>query len=153
MLVYAPHGKRPADDGLRLRLRVWRERERLDAALAAGVDPDADPALARRARQLTEPSARRTMAGTVRTLLDVAEERPSFWGPEGPRPPLQRAGVLAAHDALLALADRLDEPTDLSPKGAALFALMAWDSGSPLYAPTPGSTVREWAGSVLDALG
>jgi hypothetical protein len=153
VFLYAPHTKQRADDGLRLRLRVWRERERLDDALAAGVDADADPALARRARQLTELSARRRMASTVRNLLDAAQEPPSVWGPEGPRPPLRRTAVLAAHDELLVLADRLAEPTDVSPKAAALFALMAWDSGSPLYASSPGTTVREWASAVLDALG
>jgi hypothetical protein len=153
VLLYAPHTKQRADDGLRLRLRVWRERERLDDALAAGVDADADPALARRARQLTELSARRRMASTVRNLLDAAQEPPSVWGPEGPRPPLRRTAVLAAHDELLVLADRLAEPTDVPPKAAALFALMASDSGSPLYTPSPGTTVREWAGAVLDALG
>jgi hypothetical protein len=151
VLLYAPHRKQPADHGIRLRLRVWSERERLDAALAAGVDPNADPALARRAHQLTGPSTRRAMAGTVRKLLDAAEEPPSAWAPEGPRPPVQRASILDARDELLALAERLDEPTDLSPKAAALFGLMAWDSGSPLYAPSPGSTVREWAGAILGA--
>src|SRR5207244_8232903 len=94
-------------DRIRLRLRVARQRTRLDAALAEGDDPDTDPALALRARQLTALATRRAIANAITNILDAAEEHPSKWAPGGPRPPLQRDQIVASQDALLRVADHL----------------------------------------------
>ena len=146
----APARERRALHRLRLRWRVARQRTRLDRALAGGTDPRDDPALALRARQLTQPSARRAIAQAIRNILDAAEEPPDAWGPGGSRPPLQRAAIHADRDGLLALADRLREP--VPPQAAAMAALLVWDSASPIYAPGAGATIHQWTASIRDTL-
>ena len=136
---------------LRLRLRVWRQRPRLDAALADGADPADDPALSLRAEQLTQPSTRAAIACTIANILDAAEEPPEAWGRDGPRPPLQRGAVLAARDDLLALATLMRARDDVSPQAAALAARLVWDSASPLYATEAGATVSQWADAAVAA--
>src|SRR5204863_1214712 len=97
VLLYTPTEERRQDQNdIRLRLRVWSRRTRLDAMLAQGHDPGEDPALALRADQLTRPSTRRALARTLWNLLDAAEEPPGAWTRGDPRPPLQRESLLAA---------------------------------------------------------
>ncbi len=117
-----------------LRMRVLRQRSRLDAALAAGADPTDDAALALRAHQLTTPASRRAVAGAIRNLIDACEEPRQAWGPGGPRPPLQTDDVLAARGELLAVAGHLCATESISPQTAALAAQLVWDCASPIYA-------------------
>src|SRR5213592_765833 len=93
--------------GLRLRWKVWRERARLDAALAAGADPALDRALALRARQLTGPTSRRAMANAISNVLDAADEHSDAWPPAGSRPPLQREAIAVARDRLMVVVEQL----------------------------------------------
>src|SRR5438046_1132696 len=65
--------------GVSLRLRTLSRRSSLDAALAEGADPAEDPALALRAQQLTAPATRRAIAGTIRNLVNAAEEPGRPW--------------------------------------------------------------------------
>jgi hypothetical protein len=127
-----------------------RRRPRLDAALADGADPEAEPALALRARQLTEPRARRAMASALRSILEAAEEPPDARSLGGPRPPLQREAILADRAHLLALAARLREP--VPPQAAAMASLLVWDSASPLYAAEVRATLEQWTATILDAV-
>jgi len=119
---------------LLLRARAFGRRSHLDAELAAGADPSRDPALALRARQLTGLSTRAAIATTIRHLLDAAEEPPDAWRAYGSRPPLQREAVLACRADLLAIAERLCEAGEVSPRTAAVAAQLVWDSASPVYA-------------------
>jgi hypothetical protein len=135
-----------------LRLQVARHQARLDAALAQGADPADDPTLALCAQQLTRSSTRRAIANTLRNVLDAAEEPPDTWPPGGPRPPLQRADVLAARYDLRALADRLSQPGDASVGAVALGALPVWDPTSPLSAERTDTSVAEWPNTMLDTL-
>jgi hypothetical protein len=118
-------------DRLGLRFRVARRRGRLDAALAEGVDPDRDPALVLRARQLTALSTRRAMANTIANLLDAAEEPPEVFGPHGSRPPLRREDVLTCRVELLGLAERLREPRYVPPQAAGARLAPALGLGEP----------------------
>ena len=152
MLLYAPTQERRRAGDIRLRLRVWRRRSRLDAELAEGLDPGGQPELALRARQLTRTSTRAGLARTLRNLLDAAEEPPHTWPLGDSRPPLRRDAVLAARDDLVEIADRLAFPEDVPPRAAALTAMLIWDSASPVYAAHTDASVAEWAGAVLDAL-
>src|SRR5437764_5170796 len=135
---------------MRLRLDVWRRRSRLDSALAEGAQPDADPPLTLRARQLTRPSTLRAIAGTLRDLVDTAEEPAEAWGP---RPPLQREAVLAARDELLTIAELLCRREDLSPQAVALAVSMVWDSASPVYSANTDSSIFDCAYDILEAAG
>lgn len=125
-----------------LRLRTLTRRARLDAALAEGVDPCADPLLALRAEQLTSQPTRDAIARMIQNLVDAAEEP---W--HGSRPPLQRDDVLAAREELFAVARRLSGPEQLSPQVVALAAQLVWDCASPIYAAGDFS-VWEWARAI-----
>jgi hypothetical protein len=125
-----------------LRLRTLTRRARLDAALAEGVDPGADPLLALRAEQLTSHAVREAIARTIHNLIDAAEEP---W--HGSRPPLQRDDVLAAREELLAVARRLEGPEPMSPQTVALASQLVWDCASPVYAAGDFS-VWEWARAI-----
>jgi hypothetical protein len=134
-------------EDLKLRAQVLRRRARLDAALAEGVRPNGDAALALRARQLTAPATRRLVAGELRDLVQAAQAgRPSA----GPQPPLQHAAVLAAEDELAAIAERLSDGDEIDPQAVALAALLVWDLGSPVYSPREDASVAAWADAVLD---
>ena len=67
-----------------LSLRVALDRRSLDSTLAAGVDPEAEPALSLRAEQLARPATRRAIASTLEDLMDTAGA-----AHRGPQPPLR----------------------------------------------------------------
>jgi hypothetical protein len=134
--------------GVVLRIKTFGRRARLDAALAEGADPGADPALALRAQQLTEPATCRAIATTIHNLLDAAEEPRHAWGSE---PPLRQEAVLAARDELTAIARRLSDAGAISPQAAALAAQFVWDAASPIYSEADFS-VWEWAQVILERL-
>jgi hypothetical protein len=136
---------------MRLKLRVIRDRSRLDTALANGADPAGDPALTVRARALAAPRARRRLAGTIANLLDAAEEPPDAFGPHGPRPPLQRESILVARHELETLADRLASREPIPVQAIALTAMLVWDTASPIYTLRNDATVTGWTLAALDA--
>jgi len=110
---------------------VWLRKGSLDRRLAAGADPAATPALARRARQLTSRRRRTALAGDILNLVKAAEQ------PErgvGAAVPLQRREILFERHLLLGLADDLVSDDALSPGGVALVARLLTDGASPLYA-------------------
>ena len=152
MLLPAENNGGAPSEGLRLRLRVWRRRPRLDAALAEGADPAEDPALSLRARQLLQRSTRAAIASTIHNLLDAAEEPPAAWGQNGPRPPLQRQAVLAARGALEALADGLCQERAVRPQAVALATELVWDPASPVYWRDADMSVAQWADAIVSLL-
>jgi hypothetical protein len=130
-----------ADTGLasrRLRFRVWRRRLELTSELAAGADPDASPELALAAHELIGASARRRLADGVDRLLRSAA-RP--YGPRSMHAPMNRGGVLAARDELVALAERLRRPAPAPTHAVALAALLVGSGASPIYSPLTSGTV------------
>jgi len=115
-----------------LRLRVGVLHDSLDSALARGADPASRPALAVRATQLERPRHRRTLARTLRRVVNEAT---------GPRPAaratavvIARKQILAHADDVLQLAVRLDCPFPADPAGIAIAQLLVTDAvASPLY--------------------
>ena len=131
-------GHLPADFTWRpaLRLCVLVSRTRLDAQLAAGVDPGRTARLELRARQLLRPSYRqRLAAGIDQRLMDAL--RGPYWSPAIP---VAREQVAAASENLLALAQILRAPERVDPRGVAMVRQLLCDGGSPLYVGTfPGA--------------
>jgi hypothetical protein len=136
-----------------LRLRVALQPGELDAALAAGVDPASDPALALRADRLADAGTRRALASTLQNLLDAAEEPPTAWRYGDPRPRIRRGAVLAARPHLEALMERLRWPAAVPTRAVALAAQLAWESASPVYTAEADASVAEFADSILELLG
>jgi hypothetical protein len=113
----------------RLQARVLARR--LDWALANGADSEQSPALALRARRLTSLTRRRVIARSLRRLL--------------------RNGRVATdgRDQLAGLANALDEPGPVDPRGAARAWLLVTDGTSPLYGR---GNLRGYAASALRQL-
>jgi hypothetical protein len=99
---------------LRLRLRMRLRRRRLDRELLTGSEPDRDPLILRRARQLTDRSARADLAGLLQRVLDVSSK------PE-PRTnaaiSIQRGCVRLAAPDIRRLVDLLRGPDRISAQG------------------------------------
>jgi hypothetical protein len=114
------------DARLSLRLRVAVTRGRLDRQIAAGRPCEATPALALRARQLTEMDNRTELA---RELRGVVRSCPAL-----SRTAIDRARLTAGREALLGLADGLDGSGPVSARGVALVQALLTDGvGSPLF--------------------
>jgi hypothetical protein len=127
---------------LRDRALARLESHKLDEALASGTFPEASPALALRARQLTAMSHRRSMAAAIDTL--VREGRGS---PETARLRIRplHARVLAAREELSRLAAELALPGPVAAQGAAQAELLLTDGTGALYNPANGASVGSLA--------
>jgi hypothetical protein len=125
-----------------LRLRVAVRRDSLDSALARGADPASRPQLAMRAAQLERPRHRRTLARTLRRVVDEAT---------GPRPAaratadvIARKQILAHANDVLELAVRLDCPHPAHPMGIAIARqLVTRADESPLYLEAERSALTD----------
>ncbi len=114
------------------RLRVATHHDLLDSLLARGADPTNQPALAMRAAQLGSRRHRRTLARSLRRVVEEAGVS---------RPPARatavvtaRAQILAAAGDLLVLADRLDSAQPAHTTGVAIAQRLLTDAvESPLY--------------------
>lgn len=115
---------------LRLRLHVGLHRNRLDRDLASGGNPEAGPELAFRARQLANPRKRRQIAKGLRGSVREAEAPRS---PFGSAVPTRRDTTPAVRSALLGLAERLEGPLPVNPRGVALALALLTDGTGPLY--------------------
>jgi hypothetical protein len=128
-----------------LRLRVWLTHGALDRRLAAGDDPASSSPLRMRARQLTSPQIRASVAANVLATVDQAEQ---------PRRGLTAAvpvcgrTVRAARAELIALAHELTSDRPVWAQGVALTIQLLVDAESPVFQPggdLPGAirTARE----------
>lgn len=122
------------------RLWVRINADALDRRLADGANALHSPLLALRARQLTDPQARRRLAIDIDAILIYAHEavrRPQLFRQLSP---FNMPGVCAAHDDLGALRDRLRDARAVSECGAAMTSLLLRSRSGPLYdedAPLP----------------
>jgi hypothetical protein len=117
-----------------LRLRTWLTRRTLDHRLAEGESILTDPALARRANQLTSLRCRHSLAsGLHRVVADA--ERPSRSLTSAV--PVQRKAVLHARAGLERLASRLESDDPVGLEGVAQVQILLTDGGSPLYDAAP----------------
>ncbi len=119
---------------LRDRLAAQWGARRLDRALAEGVSPETNTRLALRARRLTEPDRRWSIAGALRRVIREAEEdRPRLGRVMPVRP--NSGTVKAATSELNELADTLDDPGPVTAHGVAQAWLLITDGTGPLYHP------------------
>jgi hypothetical protein len=121
--------------GIRDRVAARLCARRLDQHLAAGVHPEATPALALRARRLTAPPRRRLMADGYHRLPLKARGR------------LDRVGT-----ELERLAATLESPAPVAARGAAQAWLLLTDGTGPLYNSGSVAGVRAAASRTLDSL-
>src|SRR5215469_16404634 len=113
----APPGSRRRSPKVGLRLRVHLHRARLDRQLADGLAAEAFHDRALRATQLAGMPTRRQVARSLRRLVENAE-RPTGVVVSA-AVPVRRRSVLAWREALLGLAERLEQPVPLDPCGVA----------------------------------
>jgi hypothetical protein len=131
-----------------LRLRVWLRTLELDMDLAAGVAPACSAELELRTLQLCTATTRLTLARTLRKLVHDSE---------GTRPPVTRAlrlrptTLAVARDALLELADTLEDPQANAVIGVAHASWLITDCASPLYTKSVVRLVPEIE-TAIDAL-
>jgi hypothetical protein len=122
-------GERPR---LRDRIAASFGARRLDRELAEGTSPETNVGLALRARRLTEPDRRWSIAGALRRIVrDVEANRTRRLGCVAPN----SQAVEAARDELNQLADTLADPGPVAAHGVAQAWLLLTDGTGPLYNP------------------
>jgi hypothetical protein len=135
---------------LGLRLRVRFRRWELDRELADGCFWDASRQRALRASQLTDPLTCRELARSLRQVLARARSpRAAFLGSSVP---VVREVVLAWQEALLGLADQLEQAERLNPSGVARVHLLLTDGAGPLYNPASERSLGEAIWWIADGL-
>ena len=112
-----------------VRLSAYLRRWSLDEALAQGADPQSDPALSWRARQLTSIAKRRATSRALHGAIKRAD-RPQSWSAAAP---VAHASVRAARESLEGLAHDLVRPEGVSASGVAAAQVLVSDGGSPLW--------------------
>jgi hypothetical protein len=145
-------GHRFADLGRRqaLRLRVMLSRPRLDAELAAGVDPHSTAKLELRAAQLLRPRYRRGLAAALEQVIKMvdAPRRPGL----SSAVPVLRGQVAQARTTVLSLAQVLRASESVHPRGVAMVWRLLSDPASPLYFSTESGALERQAQVALDCL-
>jgi hypothetical protein len=141
---------RPPREGYLTRLRVRIRRAALDRRLALGADPGADADLSRRAEELTEGDARRSIAMVTRRLISEAAGPPP---PFSSKAPLARTAITACAPRLRAIAGRLESDHVVAAKGVAQAAMLVFEGSSPLYSvSTPEDALRHRLAEIAAAL-
>jgi hypothetical protein len=140
------------DAALTLRMSVCLKRWKLDRLIADGRSCTSTAALALRARQLVDPHTRQQVAGSLRSIVDYADHAGYGWSVSAVV--IERAAVRAAREAVLGLAERLEGPEPVSPRGVASVQTLLTDGiGSPLFNPHCKRTVVEAVWEAADLLG
>jgi hypothetical protein len=136
--------------GLGLRLRVRFRRWRLDRELADGCASEGSEDRAVRARQLAHPDTRHVLACSLREV--VAETEKPRAALLSSAVPVLRGVVTPWREALLGLADRLEQPVPLNACGVARVQALVTDGAGPVYNRTSERTMGEaiwWAADGL----
>jgi len=133
-----------------LRVRVHLHRGRLDRQLADGLAPDAFDDRALRAAQLAGMPTRREVARSLRRLVKHAE-RPAGVVVSA-AVPVRRHSVLAWREALLGLADRLEQPVPVDPCGVARALVVLTDGGGPFYDARADHSISDAVWWIADGL-
>jgi hypothetical protein len=132
------------------RIRVRLRARALDRALAAGQPSEAAPAVALRARSLTELSKRAELARTLSRL--IARARQASSGVSSSQVPLARRAVLSAADELARLAKELVTPGPVGAGGVAQVQLLISDGTGPLYNPQSRTDLATAVERAIEAL-
>ncbi len=132
------------------RLRVHLHRGRLDRQLADGLAPEAFQDRAVRATQLAGMRTRRRVARSLRRLVEHAETPAGAL--LGSAVPVCRRSVLPWREALLGLAERLEQPVRLDPRGVARALVLLTDGGGPFYDARAARSMSEAVWWIADGL-
>jgi hypothetical protein len=139
----------PVKSSLELRVRVYFTRARLDRQLASEQACECSGALALRARQLTDVGTRRGLARGLRGTVDYVDRHRS--GGVVTTVMIDRSAVREARELILGLAERLEGPAPVNPRGVALTRLLLTEGVSPLYS-TAEQTVAQAIWEIQDGL-
>ena len=140
------------DAALKLRLSVCLQRGKLDRLIAEGRPCESTAALTLRARQLVDPDTRHQLAGSLREIVAFADC--VRYGRMFSAVVIDRAAVRSGREAILGLAERLEGPEPVSPRGVANVQTMLTDGiESPLFNPHCKRTVLQAVWEAADLLG
>jgi hypothetical protein len=131
------------------RARVLLARERLDAEIASGLIPEAEPLRALRAHQLTARRMRDRLARSLESLVALSERaRPGL----SAAVPIRRREVRSARPALLRTAKLLRSEDEIDPRGVALLLELLADGASAIYNARADRRLEHVARRVMFAL-
>jgi len=131
---------------VRVRLRRWQ----LDRELADAPHGESSPELALRGRQLADPREARALARSLRAVVTKADgPRAALFASEVP---VARAAVSEWREALLGIAERLEDPFAASPRGIARVLMLLTDGAGPLYNRSPERSLGEAIWWIADGL-
>jgi hypothetical protein len=135
---------------LRLRLWVRARRWRLDHELATCDAPYGTPPRALRARQLDDPRARADLARSLRRIVAEAErDRVVLLSSAVP---IRSAAIRDSREALLGLAERLENPAAVNPRGLARVRLLLTDATGPIFSPSSAVSLPAAIWHIADGL-
>jgi hypothetical protein len=130
-------------------LLVRLNQASLDRRLAEGAGTTESPAVALRARQLSDPRTARMAAERLEAILrEIDRPRSGV----SARAPLQRAQIIAARPFVAGLVDRLRETDDPRPAGVAQAMVLLTDGAGAIYAPAHPGTLAAQAWRAAHAL-
>jgi hypothetical protein len=133
-----------------VRVRVLLRRWRLDRELAAGCACDAPEERAWRARQLAGPVTRRQLGCSLRRVVADAESPRAVLLSSAV--PMHRRAVVGWREALLGVAERLEQPGPVNPCGVARTLVLLTDGTGPLYNRGSERSLSEMVWWVADGL-
>jgi hypothetical protein len=125
-------------------------RRRLDGELAEGCAFDACGDRALRARQLVEPSTCRQLARSLRRAVSAPDD--PLTRLRSPSVPATREALTTWREALLGLAERLEQPGAVNPCGLARIHVLLTDGMGPLYNPDAERSIGEAVWWIADGL-
>jgi hypothetical protein len=139
LLIIENESGAPTAVHVRLRDRVFARlhADALDRALAAGASPDANVAVALRARRLTSLRYRQALASGLDRVVHEALARPTAFSP-----PLDWTRVRPVIADLTSLRRRLLDPL-VSAQGVAQVELLLTSGDGPLYRGGPPGALVE----------
>jgi len=120
---------RPSRPPLSVRMRTRWRRNRLDAEISTGADPNASAELSERAAQLRSAPVRAELANTL--VAPLVGGRASELLSIGARP--RRAALERDLEELVPLIERLCDGRPIDVRGAAMTARLVKDTRGPLY--------------------
>jgi hypothetical protein len=103
----------------------------LDDRLVAGARPEESGQLRARSAQLIEPGNRSEVASALRKMLDDAEHARRIFLKAQVR--LREPEIIAVRSQIKDLADQLEAPSAVSPRGVILADRLIRDGDSPLF--------------------
>lgn len=131
-------------------LRVRLRRGRIDRDLAEARVRDRSQEHALRAAQLVSEVTRRDTARSLREVVAAAENPRAEW--LGSTALLNRDVVVPRRDALMGLAERLEQSGPIDPCGVARARVLASDGMGPLYNPASERSLGEAISWIADGL-